>query len=70
MNSAPLPRTAPSMIHFPPVRNKYTAGRTKGYETWLKQQEETVLKELNDRLESGPAKAKKAAKKAASATSP
>jgi len=49
---------------------KYTAGRTKGYETWLKQQEETVLKELNDRLESGPAKAKKAAKKAASATSP
>jgi N-sulfoglucosamine sulfohydrolase len=36
----------------------YTAGRGKGYETWLAQQEATVLAELNAKLESS----KKAAK--------
>jgi hypothetical protein len=31
---------------------QYTAGRGKGYETWLKQQEATVLEELKKKLES------------------
>jgi N-sulfoglucosamine sulfohydrolase len=30
---------------------KYLGGRTKGYETWLKQQEGTVLKELQEKLD-------------------
>jgi N-sulfoglucosamine sulfohydrolase len=44
---------------------KYTSGRAKAYETWLKQMEETLLKELNAKLEASPAKSRKAAKKAA-----
>jgi len=40
---------------------QYTGARGKGYETWLKQQEATVLKELEQKLEETPkpAKAKK-----------
>jgi N-sulfoglucosamine sulfohydrolase len=41
---------------------QYTAGRGKGYETWLAQQEATVLAELNKKLETTK-KAAKGAKK-------
>jgi hypothetical protein len=41
---------------------KYTGGRNKGYETWLKQQESGALAELKSRLEeaakTAPAKGK------------
>lgn len=37
---------------------QYTAGRGKGYETWLAQQEATVLKELNEKLKTTKAAAK------------
>ncbi len=35
---------------------KYLGGRTKGYETWLKRQESTVLEELKKKLDEQPAK--------------
>jgi N-sulfoglucosamine sulfohydrolase len=43
---------------------EYTAGRGKGYETWLAQQEATALKELDSKLKAAKAagKAKKAKK--------
>ena len=43
---------------------QYTAGRGKGYETWLEKQEATVLKDLGQkaRSQSKTAKAAKAAK--------
>jgi arylsulfatase A-like enzyme len=46
---------------------EYTAGRGKGYETWLKQQEATVLADLGEKLKAakGSGKAAKRAKKAA-----
>ena len=44
---------------------QYTGGRGKGYETWLQQQEATVLQELNNKLKESATKtkAKKAGKK-------
>jgi arylsulfatase A-like enzyme len=45
---------------------KYTAGRNKGYETWLKQQEATKLEELKKKLDEGVARrADKAGKRKA-----
>jgi arylsulfatase A-like enzyme len=38
---------------------KYQGGRTKGYETWLKEQEATKLAELKKKLEDGTAMPKK-----------
>ena len=35
---------------------KYVGGRTKGYETWLKEQESGVLAELKKKLDEQPAK--------------
>ncbi len=42
---------------------KYVGGRTKGYETWLKEQEATKLEELKKKLDEGPKKGEKAAKR-------
>jgi len=43
---------------------QYTAGRDKGYETWLEKQENTVLKDLGQKLEAQSKAAKGAKKKA------
>ncbi len=44
---------------------KYVGGRTKGYETWLKGQEETTLADLKKKLDEGGSKAVKKKKGAA-----
>jgi hypothetical protein len=35
---------------------KYLGGRTKGYDTWLKNQEATILAELKKKIEADAAK--------------